>query len=81
MNFYEFDIPKELNGAQLKAELSCTEVYIRDDKLVIGGSLTQAQAAAGIKAHKPIAPKEPTLDEKLASVGLSVADLKSALGL
>jgi len=34
-----------------------------------------------IAAHNPPAPTEPTVAEKLASVGLSVADLKAALGL
>lgn len=29
----------------------------------------------------PPAPPEPTIDEKLASVGLSLADLKTALGI
>lgn len=29
----------------------------------------------------PPAPPEPTLDETLASVGLSISDLKTALGL
>lgn len=81
MKFYEFEIPAAINGEQLKGELNCDEVYIRDNKLVIGGELTQAQAAAGIAAHIPIPPAEPTITEKLASVGLSVDDLKAALGL
>ena len=81
MNLYEFDIPTQLHGTQLKAELGCDEVYVRDNKLVIGGELTETQAKAGIAAHKPVAPTEPTLADKLASVGLSVADLKEALGL
>jgi hypothetical protein len=81
MIFHEFPIPAELNGDQLKAELGCDEVYIRGDKLVIGGDLTEAQAAAGITAHKPITPPEPTIEDKLESVGLSVTDLKAALGL
>ena len=29
----------------------------------------------------PPAPPEPTIEEKLASVGLSISDLKSALGI
>ena len=81
MKFQEFSIPTELKGEQLKAELGCDEVYIREDKLVIGGDLTEAQAKAGIAAHKPITEPVPTVEQKLASVGLSVDDLKSALGL
>jgi len=81
MNFYEFEIPAFIDGTQLKAELSCDEVYIRGDKLVIGGSLTKAQAEAGLAAHKEIVKPEPTIAEKLESVGLSIDDLKAALGL
>jgi hypothetical protein len=81
VNFYEFDIPAELNGEQLKAELDCNEVYIRGNKLIIGGELTEDQAKAGIQAHVPIAPIEPSVAEKLANVGLSISDLKAALGL
>jgi hypothetical protein len=80
MIFYEFAIPTELNGDQLKAELGCDEVYIRGDKLVIGGDLTEEQAAAGIAAHKPIPILEPTVADKLASVGLSLEELRTALG-
>ena len=81
MNFYEFPIPLEINGEQLKSELNCAEVYIRDNVLVIGGNLTQEEAAAGLAAHIPILAPEPTIAEKLASVGLSVDELKTALGL
>ena len=81
MNFYEYAIPAKLNGSQLKAELGCDEVYIRGDKLVIGGDLTEAQAAAGLAAHIPKPLTEPTVADKLASVGLSVNELKAALGL
>ena len=34
-----------------------------------------------VKAVVLPTPQEPTIEEKLASVGLSVADLKQALGL
>ena len=81
MNFYEYPIPAELNGSQLKADLNCDEVYIRGDKLVIGGDLTEAEASAGLAAHTPTPPTELTVAEKLASVGLSVNELKAALGL
>jgi hypothetical protein len=81
MKFYEFPIPEKINGEQLKAELGCQEVYIRDNVLVIGGDLTQAQAKAGIDAHKALPPKQLTVAEKLASVGLSIDDLKAALGV
>jgi hypothetical protein len=81
MNFYKFEIPASLNGSQLKRELGCDEVYILEDKLVIGGSLTEAEAKAGLAVHVAIPDPEPTVSEKLASVGLSIDDLKAALGL
>jgi hypothetical protein len=34
-----------------------------------------------MEAAKKYVPAEPTVEEKLASVGLSLSDLKSALGL
>jgi hypothetical protein len=40
---------------------------------------TLAQIKAAIS--KPLPEPEPTIDEKLSSVGLSIADLKTALGL
>lgn len=81
MNFYELPIPAQLNGDQLKAELGCDEVYIRGDKLVIGGDLTEAQALAGIAAHVPIPPQVPTILEKLDSIGVTIPELKAALGI
>ncbi len=84
MNFYEFTIPTALNGTQLKTELNCDEVYIRGDKLVIGGDLTLAQAQAGVTAHVP-KPTQAELDAitftkdradglaKLEALGLTLA--------
>jgi len=81
MNFHEFEIPSFIDGSQLLEELKCADVYIREDKLVIVGDLTKAEAAAGLKAHKEKPKVEPTIAEKLASVGLSIDDLKVALGI
>lgn len=81
MNKYEFPIPNEINGDQLKAELNCDDVYVLGDKLFIVGDLSQTQASAGVANHKPKPVAQPTVAEKLASVGLSLDDLKVALGL
>lgn len=81
MNFHEFDIPTKLNGEQLKAELGCDEVYIREDKLIIGGSLTREEAEAGLAVHIPIPPKEITIVERLEIAGITIPELKKALGL
>ena len=81
MSELTFAIPAQLNGEQLCKELNAELVYIHGDLLYIVGDLTEEQAAAGIAAHMPIPIPEPSIADKLASVGLSVSDLKEALGL
>jgi hypothetical protein len=57
-------------------------LFTKDDGFFyVSGCDSQEQANAAIAAHNPPAPTEPTVEEKLASVGLSVDDLKSALGI
>jgi hypothetical protein len=45
------------------------------------GEATEKQLLDAFSAHNAPALIEPTIAEKLASVGLSVDDLKAALGL
>ena len=82
MKFQEFTIPTELNGKQLKTELGCDEVYIRDNVLVIGGDLTEAQALAGIAAHKPVTSPDTSADKAalLAKLGITADEAKLLLG-
>jgi len=87
-----FNKPKNLNGAELRAELNRAGVMISDDvqSVVLSGDelsldiskTDKAKAASIVAAHNGtlLAP-ELTIIEKLASVGLSVPDLKAALGL
>lgn len=79
MNFHQFPRPTEINGIQLKDELKCEDVYFREDILVISGDLSYDEAAAGLAAHNPLPLSEPTVAEKLASVGLSLEELRAAL--
>lgn len=83
MKFLEFDIPnKQLNGAQLKAELKVDEVYVRDDKLVIGGDITEAEAVAGIAAHIAIdtyAIYQTAKAALLAKLGITADEAKLLL--
>lgn len=81
MNTFQFTLPTAINGDQLKNELNAEDVYVVGDALFVVGNFTKSDAESIINAHKPIAPKQPTLQEKLASVGLSIDDLKQALGL
>jgi hypothetical protein len=71
---------KPVNSAIFYEETGCTLV-IRNDEWFIIGDVTAEQAQALLNAHNPTPPSEPTISEKLASVGLSVDDLKVALGL
>jgi hypothetical protein len=71
---------KRLNSLIFFQETGCS-LYETDEGLFISGCETQSEADALIAAHNPPAPTEPTVEEKLASVGLSVDDLKSALGI
>ena len=71
---------KPLHSRIFFEETGC-QLYIENDELYVSGCESQAEADALIAAHNPPAPTEPTVAEKLASVGLGVDDLKVALGL
>lgn len=71
---------KPVNSAIFRQETNCN-LYVRDDVFYVSGCKNQDEADALIAAHNPSAPSEPTVAEKLASVGLDLDDLKAALGL
>ena len=88
-----FDRPENLNGAELRDELRAAQIIVSDDinflrddgqgNLFIGISATYKDKAAEIvAAHNgtTVAP-EPTIEDKLRSVGLNLTDLKTALGI
>jgi len=78
---------KEINLSQLDSELGnkglVADLNDKAKKLILsaeGSDVTEAQLESAIAAH--IAQSaESTIEDKLASVGLSVPDLKAALGL
>jgi hypothetical protein len=79
---------KKINGNLLTQELAAagliTDVVVMPDELLELNGLEEADTAKAkeiLAAHIAPAPTEPTLDAKLASVGLSVDGLKQALGL
>jgi hypothetical protein len=86
----KFNKPNNLNGKELLNELNVAGVTITESPFLDGnGELwlniaekDKAKATGIVAAHNgtTVAP-EPTIQEKLESVGLSVADLKTALGL
>ena len=71
---------KKLNSELFYIETGCS-LFSRDGILYVAGCETQEEADALIAAHNPPAPTESTIEDKLASVGLSLTNLKSALGL
>jgi hypothetical protein len=79
---------KEINLSQLSKELG-DKGLIGDfndpkKKLILpaeGVELTEDELKNAIDAHVAKPVPEPTVEEKLSSVGLSLHDLKTALGL
>ncbi len=86
----KFDKPINLNGTELVDELESAGITVNDLPYVDGNDdlwldisdANKTQAEQIVAAHNGtvIAP-EPTVADKLASVGLSIDDLKDALGL
>lgn len=77
---------KKINLSQLDAELNGGGLNMdsKDGEHTISAideKITDAQLKAAIDAHVAQEDAEPSIVEKLASVGVSVEDLKVALGL
>lgn len=86
----QFTRPINLNGGELLTELNAAGVAITESPVLDGSGVLwlditdadKAKATSIVAAHNgtTVAP-EPTIADKLASVGLSVTDLKEVLGL
>ncbi len=86
----KFNKPESLNGTELLDELASAGIKCIRLPYIDGAgdfwldveSADEAKAAAVVAAHNgtTIAP-EPTIEDKLASVGLNLTDLKTALGI
>ena len=87
--YIKFTKPSTLDGKQLLAELNAGGVAIEElPSIDFNGdfwlNINEAdvtKATPIVAAHTVKPMPEPTVEEKLSSVGLSVADLKTALGL
>jgi len=53
--------------------------FVRDEEYFLSGDATEQELLNAFAAHNPITPTEPTVQEKLASVGLSLDELKAAI--
>lgn len=88
----KFNKPINLNGTELRQELNAAGVKITDatssvkvdneDLWLDIANKDETKAKAVVDAHDgtTVAP-EPTVADKLQSVGLNLEDLKAALGL
>jgi hypothetical protein len=89
----KFNKPSNLNGTELRAELNAAGVVISNDLDAVAidenenlllkidkKHVEKAQLVVSAHNGTVVAP-EATIDEKLASVGLSINSLKTALGL
>ena len=89
----KFDKPANLNGAELLNELAAVGIVLdltTQAPLIDGNgdlwldvkSADKVKTGEVVAAHNgtTVAP-EPTVEQKLESVGLNLADLKTALGI
>lgn len=78
---HKVDFPNKPLNSEIFYNENGFGLVINNGELFVIGAKSQKEADDALKAHNPPAPTEPTIAEKLASVGLSVDDLKAALGL
>ena len=73
-------LDQELNGKGLIATLDESKTII-EVGLAENNEASESDLEEAIDAHIPLPIPEPTVEEKLASVGLNLSDLKTALGI
>lgn len=81
-----FNIPEKLNGEQLLEELKNVGIEsdipaIRDGKLWLSIKSTQKAKAEEIVSNHIGVDRIPTIQDKLASAGIDLDELRVALGL
>lgn len=77
---------KKINLAQLDQELGgkgLSSIVDGDTTYIYSphGNIAENDLEKAIENHVALPDPQPTIEEKLSSVGLSVDDLKAALGL
>lgn len=79
----KLDFIKEINGEQLAEELGIDNSQLwADEKFIyINTDITQAKAQKIFDAHVIKPRPEPTIQDKLASAGIDLDELRVALGL
>jgi hypothetical protein len=77
----EIQKPNKYVDSILLEKESGFHLYHYEEKTFVQGEGTEEEALAALEAHNPTPPAEPTVAEKLLSVGLSIEELKTSLGL
>ena len=79
----EFKItdPNKYTNSDILLKETGALLFRREEDWFISGVDSLKEGLTLIANHNPTPPKELTVAEKLASVGLNLDDLKSALGL
>jgi hypothetical protein len=79
---------KEINLSQLDEELGSqglsADFNNPDNKVIVTADssiVTQEELQLAVDSHIALPLPEPTVEDKLASVGLNLNDLKAALGI
>lgn len=78
---FKVNTPNKPTNSFVFLEQTGCHLFTKDDGFYVAGAATQEEAQSLLDAHNPPAPTEPTVEEKLASVGLNIDNLKKALGL
>ena len=78
---YKIEKPNKVIDSLDFAEKTGASFFCLEGQFYCGNVASLNEANDLIKNYTYIEPIPPTVAEKLASVGLSVADLKTALGL
>lgn len=77
---HTFAIPNKATSSDIFKHQTGFDMYVRDGLLVISGELSKDKAKELLDAHDGTTP-EPTIADKLAAAGLTLDELKAALGL
>jgi hypothetical protein len=77
----EIQKPNKYIDSILLEKESGFHLYHYEGKTFMHGEGTEEQALAALEAHNPIEPNNLTVQQKLEKAGLTVEELKEALGL
>jgi hypothetical protein len=75
---YKVEVNKRVDSVIFENETGLF-LFKRDEDFFVGGAESAEQAQNLVDTHNPPAPTEPTIADKLASVGLSLDELKAAI--